>query len=134
MPCNPNQLPQSQYSQTSSGTASKVIFDRDTGKPIIIRDFSLNLSMTESDFSFTTSWQNMSQHKLVLLLRCLLIIQALPESALEEASEELEGIFHFYISRLNQTVPPPISVGSIQGKLKEIQVRPPIILEAETSQ
>ncbi len=86
--------------------------------------------MSDSTLSFATSWQNISQHKLVLLLRCLLIIQALPEVALEEASGELEGIFNFHASRLNQTVSPKISSGSIKGKLKAIQVRPPITLEA----
>jgi len=63
------------------------------------------------------------------LLKCLLIIQTLPEAALEEAAEELEGIYRFYADRLPQINIPTIPVSSIRGKLRATQVRPPIVLE-----
>ena len=69
--------------------------------------------------------------KLMLLLKCLLIIQTLPEAALEEASEELEGIYRFYINRLSQVNIPAIPASSIRGKLRSTQVRSPIVLEPD---
>jgi CRISPR/Cas system CSM-associated protein Csm3 (group 7 of RAMP superfamily) len=65
----------------------------------------------------------------MLLLKCLLIIQALPENALEEAAEDLEGISRFYADRLPQVNLPVVPASSIKGKLRSTQIRPPIVLE-----
>jgi hypothetical protein len=59
--------------------------------------------------------------------KLLLIIETLPESALEEACEELEKIAHFYQERSPQ-VSAPIPT-TIRGKLRSTQIRPPIVLE-----
>ena len=85
--------------------------------------------MSGSSLSFRTDFQRLSPDKLMLLLKCLLIIQTLPEAALEEAAEELEGISRFYANRLPQVNPPMIPGSSIKGKLRATQVRPPIVLE-----
>lgn len=132
MPCNPNQLNQYQYkhSQTSSGiTLNNVILDRESGKAIVIQYPSFDLMMSGSSLSFRTDSYRLSPDKLMLLLKCLLIIQTLPESALEEASEELEGIYRFYMNRLPQVNIPIIPASSIRGKSRAMHVRPPIVLE-----
>lgn len=130
MPCNPKQLNQYKHSQTSSGiTFNNVVFDRESGKAIVIQYPSFDLMMSGSSLSFRTDSYRLSPDKLMLLLKCLLIIQKLPESALEEASEELEGIYRFYTSRLPQVNVPMIPVSSIRGRLNAMQVRPPIVLE-----
>lgn len=132
MPCNPSQLNQYQYkhSQTSSGTTSNnVVFDRESGKAIVIQYPSFDLMMSGSSLSFRTNSCRLSPDKLMLLLKCLLIIQTLPESALEEASEELEGIYRFYTNRFPQVDLPTIPASTIRGKLSAMRVRPPIVLE-----
>jgi hypothetical protein len=129
MLCNPNQLTQNQYSQTSGVAFNHVVFDRENGNPIEIQYPSFDLMMSESSLSFRTDSQHLSRGKLLLLLKCLLIIQTLPEAALEEVSEELEGISHFYTNRLSQINLPSIPASSITGKLRATQVRPPIVLE-----
>ena len=129
-PCNPNQLTQYKHSQTSSGVAlNNVVFDRESGEPIIIQYPSFDLMMSSSFLSFRTNYQRLSPDKLMLLLKCLLIIQNLPEAALEEAAEELEGISRFYADRLPQVNLSIIPTSSIKGKLRATQVRPPIVLE-----
>lgn len=130
MLCNPNPLTQYKHSQTSSGIAlSNVIFDRESGKPIVIQYPSFDLMMSGSSLSFRTDSQRLSPDKLVLLLKCLRIIQTLPEAALKEAAEELEGIYRFYADRQPQINMPTIPASSIRGKLRATQVRPPIVLE-----
>lgn len=130
MLCNPNQLTQPKHSQTSSGIAlNNVVFDRESGKPIVIQYPSFDLMMSGSSLSFRTDSQRLSPDKLMLLLKCLLIIQTLPEAALEEAAEELEGISRFYADRLPQINVPTIPASSIRGKLRTTEVRPPIVLE-----
>lgn len=130
MLCNPNQLTQPKHSQTSSGIAlNNVVFDRESGKPIVIQYPSFDLMMSGSSLSFRTDSQRLSPDKLMLLLKCLLIIQTLPEAALEEAAEELEGISGFYADRLPQINVPTIPASSIRGKLRTTEVRPPIVLE-----
>ena len=130
MRCNPNQLTQPKHSQTSSGIAlNNVVFDRESGKPIVIQYPSFDLMMSGSSLSFRTDSQRLSPDKLILLLKCLLIIQTLPEAALEEAAEELEWISRFYTERLSQINVPTIPASSIRGKLRATQVRPPIVLE-----
>lgn len=119
------------HSQTSSGIApnDNVVFDRESGKPIVIQYPSFDLIMSGSSLSFKTNWQGLSPDKLILLLKCLLIIQILPEAGLEEAAEELEEISRFYADRLPQINRPTITASSISGKLRATQVRPPIVLE-----
>ena len=85
--------------------------------------------MSGSSLSFRTDSQRVSPDKLMLLLKCLLIIQTLSETALEEVAEELEGISRFYANRLPQVNLPMVPASSIKGKLRAIQVRPPIVLE-----
>jgi len=123
-------LTQHKHSQTSSGIPlNNVVFDRESGKPIVIQYPSFNLIMSGSSLSFRTDWQGLPPDKLMLLLKCLLIIQTLPETALEEAAEELEGISRFYADLLPQVNLPIIPASSIKGKLRATQVRPPIVLE-----
>lgn len=131
MPCNLSQLSQYQYkhSRTSSGTTLNVVFDRESGKAIVIQYPSFDLMMSGSSLSLRTDSYRLSPDKLMLLLKCLLIIQTLPEAALKEASEELAGIDRFYKSRLPQANLPMIATSTIRGKLSAPQVRPPIVLE-----
>ena len=70
----------------------------------------------------------MTQNKIALLTKCVAIIQSLPPAALEEACEELEGIARFYQGR-NQAHSPEVPKSRIKGKLRSVQVRPPITLE-----
>ncbi len=129
-PCNPNQLTQYKHSQTSSGVAlNNTVFDRESGKPITIQYPSFDLIMSDASLSFRTDAYRLSSGRLVLLLKCLLIIQDLPEAALEEACEELGGISRFHKNRLPQASIPTIPASSIRGKLRATQVRPPIVLE-----
>ncbi len=86
--------------------------------------------MSESFLSWRTDTDRLPQSKLILLLKCLLILQALPEIALEEAAENLEGIADFYRDRSPQASLPNIPTGTIKGRLKSAQVRPPIVLES----
>jgi hypothetical protein len=131
MPCNPNQLTQHRPSQTSSGTASNnVIVDRESGQPIGIQYPSFDWMMSDSSLSFKTDLSRLPQDKFILLLKCLLIIQSLPEAALEEAYEELESISRFYANCLPQVNIPTIPTSNIRGKLKATQVRPPIVLDS----
>lgn len=85
--------------------------------------------MCDSSLSFRTEWQRFAPDKLMLLVKCLLILQTLPETALEEAYEELKGISRFYANRQPQVNSPMIPASSIKGKLRATQVRPPIVLE-----
>lgn len=132
MLCNLSQLNhyQCKNSQTSSGvTFNNVVLDRESGRDIVIQYPSFDLMMSDSSLSFRTDSYRLSPDKLVLLLRCLIIIQALPEGALEEASEELEGIYRFYVNHLPQSKGTMIPASSIKGTLSAMQVRPPIVLE-----
>jgi hypothetical protein len=105
------------------------VIDRESGKSIEIKLLDFDMEMSSSSFSLRTDVQRLSLDKLMLLLKCLLIIQALPEAALEEACEELEGISQFYENRLSQVNLPTIPASSIRGKLRAMQIRPPIVLE-----
>jgi hypothetical protein len=118
------------HDQTSSDvTFRNRIFDGESGKFIIIYSPSFDLVMTDSSLSLRTDWQRYSLDKLALLLKCLLIIQTLPKAALEEAFEELEEISRFYVDRSSQVTLPVVPASSIKGKLRSVQVRPPIVLE-----
>lgn len=123
-------MSQHKHSQTSSGIAlNNIVFDRESGKPIVIQYPSFDLMMSGSSLSFRADSQRVSPDKLMLLLKCLLIIQTLSETALEEVAEELEGISRFYANRLPQVNLPMVPASSIKGKLRATQVRPPIVLE-----
>lgn len=123
-------MTQRKHSQTSSGIAlDNIVFDRESGKPIVIQYPSFDLIMSGSSLSFRTDRQVLSLDKLMLLLKCLLIIKTLPEIALKEAAEELEGISHFYANCLPQVNLPMIPASSIKGRLRATEVRPPIVLE-----
>lgn len=123
-------MTQHKHSQTSSSIDPKhVVFDRESGKPITIEYPSFDLMMSGSVLSFRIDSQRLSLDKLMLLLKCLLVIQTLPEAALEEAVEELESISRFYANRSSQVDLPAVST-SIKGKLRAVEVRPPIVLEA----
>jgi len=52
--------------------------------------------------------QTAKPEKLMLLLKCQLIIQMLPENALEEAAYALEEIYDFYTRHLGDADLPPI--------------------------
>ena len=123
--CNLNQLNQYQhkYIQTTSSAtfSSNVVLDRESGRAITIQYPSFDLRLTNSSL--------LSPDKVALLVKCLLIIQALPEAALEEASEELEDIYHFHSNRLPQTSTTMIPASTIRSRLNTMQVRPPIVLE-----
>jgi hypothetical protein len=59
----------------------------------------------------------------------LLILQALPEEALDESVTQLEDIADFYSNRSPEKIVSVIPASSIRGKLRAIQTRPPIVLE-----
>ncbi|MGB3519190.1 MAG: hypothetical protein WBA43_22245 [Elainellaceae cyanobacterium] len=121
---------QRQYSQTSSGvTPNHGILDRESGRTIVIQYPSFDLMMSASSLSLKTDMCRLSPDKLTLMLKCLLIIQALPKAALEETYEELEEIYRFYSDRLSQAETPMIPASSLKGTLRAVQVRPPIVLE-----
>jgi hypothetical protein len=86
--------------------------------------------MSGSTLSVQTNLYRLPSDKLILLLKCLLIIQVLPEDSLEEAFEELVGINRFYKNRIPHVNTPMISDGNIRGKLNATQVRPPLVLES----
>jgi CRISPR/Cas system CSM-associated protein Csm5 (group 7 of RAMP superfamily) len=66
----------------------------------------------------------------MLLLKCLLIIQELPESSSKEAFEELKSIYLFHVNHAHQANDPFIPASSIKGKLRAMQVRPSMVLES----
>jgi hypothetical protein len=86
--------------------------------------------MSGSSVSVRTDWNRLPRPTLSALLKCLFILQSLPESALEEAADELKGISDFYSDRFPPANLPTIPASSIKGKLKSAKVRPPIVLES----
>jgi hypothetical protein len=125
-PYNLNRLIQQIPDKTSSGIVSTTeIFDRENGRKITIHYPSFDFMMTESSVSFRAE---ISPDKLMLLLKCLLILQSLPRNALEEAINELEEIKNFHAERMAPNNLPLISTSKIEGKLSST-VRPPIIFE-----
>lgn len=118
------------YSQSSTGlSANKSFFDKESGKTYVIQSPSFDLMMSDYSVSLRTDSNRLSQNKFIALLKCVLILQFLPETALEEAATNLKEIAEFYVDRSPQASLPNISVSSIKGKLKSAQVRPPIVLE-----
>lgn len=127
-PCNLNQLTQPR-NQTSSGISpDNAVFDRESGRPIVIYH-SFDSITSDPLLPFGSERQSLSPEKLVLLLKCMLIIRDLPKAALKETAEELDGIYHFHINRRSQSNLSTISASTIQGKLGAAQVRQPIVLD-----
>lgn len=116
------------YSQTSTGIDTEnLVFDRASGKSLVIQYPSFDLVMSDSSFSFKTDWHRIPPRRLIALLKCLLILQTLPEAALEEAAEKLEGIQRFYSNRLPETPVPTLPPKLIKDKLASKQARPTIV-------
>jgi hypothetical protein len=88
--------------------------------------------MTESSVSLRADILKISSDKLMLLLKCLLILQSLPRNALEEAINELEEIKIFHAEKMALNNLPLIGTSKIKGKLSST-VRPPIIFEDQTA-
>lgn len=131
MQCNLNPLTQYRNNQTSSGMAiNNEIFDRESGQSILIQNPCFDLMISGSSLSFRTDSYRLSPDQLILLLKCLLIIQNLSESALEEASEALEAIAQFYSDRFPSINMSTISPHRIRGNLITTQVRPPLVLDS----
>jgi hypothetical protein len=108
-----------------------VVLDRDSGRAIVIQCPFSDPVVPNSSLYFNSDLYGLTPEKLALLVNCLLIIQALPEAALEEAFEELEGIYRFYINRLPEAnaTATIIPARTIKGTLNAVEVRPPIVLE-----
>jgi hypothetical protein len=108
----------------------EIIFDRENGKTLVIKYPPFDLMMSDSSLSFKTDLYRLSEIRLIALLKCLLILQSMPEIAVGEAAERLERIAEFYSNRSPQENLPAISASTIKGKLRSVQIRPPIILES----
>jgi hypothetical protein len=126
--CSPVHLTP-RFNQTSSGMDSNnAVFDRETGKSIVIHYPSFG--MTSDPFiSYGNDGDSSYSGKMLLLVKCLVIIASLPEAALEETVEELEGISRFYVNRFHSNDLPAIAPSTVKGKLGTAKVRPPIVLE-----
>jgi len=117
-------------SQTSTGDfLVHLLIDRKAGRTITGNYPSFDLTMSDSSLSLTTHWREFPQHKLIALIKCLLILQSLPEDALDESVTQLEDIASFYSNLSPEKIVPVIPASSIRGKLRAIQIRQPIILE-----
>ena len=132
MPCDLNQFTQDHHSQTSSGISSNVIVDRDSGQLIEIQQSSFNLRMSEESLPFTTSRQTLSQSKVALLIKCLIIIQALSEVALEETSMKFDRVFGSYNNYPSQPVSPKIPENIVQIELETLKTESSRIVETNT--
>jgi hypothetical protein len=88
--------------------------------------------MTESSVSFRADILKISSDKLMLLLKCLLILQSLPRNALEEAINELEEIKIFHAEKMTSNNLPLVGTSKIKGKLSST-ARLPIIFEDQTT-
>jgi hypothetical protein len=128
MPCNPNRLTWHKPSQTSSGITSNTLLDREGGSYTVVQHPSFDLVLSETSVSFRTDLYRLTPDRLMLWLKCLLLIQTLSEAALEEASRELEEIARFYMNRMSGNVS-TISTSVVKGKLEKAQIRPHIVLE-----
>lgn len=81
------------YSATSAGIVrNNFVFDRDSGKQLTIQDPFLDLEESASTLSFRTTWHHFPPSRIVMLLKCLLILQSLPENVLEEVAKKLEEL------------------------------------------
>ena len=126
--CSPVHLTP-RFNQTSSGMDSNnSVFDRETGESIIIHHPSFGIT-SDPFVSFRNEGESSYSGKMLLLLKCLVIIASLPEAALEETVEELEGISRFHVNRFPSDDIPVIASSNVKGKLGTPKVRPPIVLE-----
>lgn len=127
---NLNQSKLRNHSPTSTGV-SVTSFDSNRGveRRLEIQLPSFDLTMSDSSLSFKTDWSRLPSVKLIALLKCLLILQTLPQDALEEAAENLIEIADFYSDRLHQASLPTVPTHIVEGKLISTQIRPPIVLE-----
>jgi hypothetical protein len=120
---NPNQLKQDKFEQTSSGVnLNDLAFDRESGKTFIIHYPSFGLVMSGASLPVRLDRPGLSRDNLIKLAKCLIILQFLPEEALEETTGQLEGIYRFYKDREAQIGLPKPSVNKIKGKLQSKQV------------
>lgn len=116
------------HSQTSTGIDTEnLVFNRASGKLLVIQYPSFDLVMSDSLLSFRTDGHRMQPRRLIALLKCLLILQTLPEGMLEEAAEKLESIPRFYSNRFPETSVPAFPPKLIEDKLASKQVRPPVV-------
>ena len=116
------------HSQTSTGIDTEnLVFDRASGKSLVIKYPSFDLVMSDSSLSFRTDWHRIAPRRLSALLKCLLILQTLPEATLEEAAEKLESIPRFYSNRLPEASVPALPPKLIKDKLASQQVRSPVV-------
>ncbi|MEO0688310.1 MAG: hypothetical protein AAFY76_25430 [Cyanobacteria bacterium J06649_11] len=77
-------MTQYKYSQTTSSLSfDNTFFDRESGRAITIHSPDFDLTMAGSSLSLQTDSARLSPNKLILLLKCLLIIQVLPEAIVE---------------------------------------------------
>jgi hypothetical protein len=104
------------------------VFDRETGESIVIHHPSFGIT-SDPFVSFRNEGESSYSGKILLLLKCLVIIASLPEAALEETVEELEVISRFYVNRFPSDNLPAIASSTVKGKLSTPKVRPPIVLE-----
>ena len=110
--------------------SNNAVRDRETGESIVIHHPYSSSGRTSNLFApFANDGESLSSHRMALLIKCLLVIASLPEEALEEATEELEGISRFYVNRFPSNERPAIASSTIKVKLGTAKVRPPIVLE-----
>ncbi|WP_411728634.1 hypothetical protein [Methyloglobulus sp.] len=127
---NPNQLMQEKIKESTLGFAiNNTAIDRESGKTYVIQYPSFGLAMSAPSLSVRLNRHDLSADNSIQLIKCLLIIQSLPEAAFEETADELEGIYHFYKDRQTQINLPKPPAKKIKGKLRAKQVRPAFILE-----
>lgn len=129
--CNLKQLVPQSKSETSTGitTEESFLFSKRNGRQIEIKKPFDDSVMSESSLLFRTDRYGISSKGLLELIKCFLILQSLPEPALEEAADELEGIAEFYSNRTPQATQSILPPKIIKGKLQSKQVRPTIVLE-----
>lgn len=96
---------------------------------VMVQYPSLNLQMSASSLYLKTERSYWPSDKLATFLKYLLVFQSLPESALEEAVDELEKVIDFYADRASPAQL-PATTKQIVGRIDSIQVRPPIVLES----
>jgi hypothetical protein len=119
-----------EHNQTSTGIPLKnSVFDRESGKDIVVHFPSFDLIVSNYSLSLSIGQDRLPLNRMIALLKCLVMIQSLPEAGLEEAVEGLERVADFYTERSTEANVPTIPASSIRGKIRAAQVRPPIVLE-----
>ncbi|WP_017303493.1 hypothetical protein [Spirulina subsalsa] len=105
-----------------------VIQDRQSGHQIIIEYPVSSLTMDGFSLSIPTDPLSGLSNQYKLLIQCLIILQFLPEKALEEAAQELAEIYKFSLS-CEPADQPTKGVQTVTGTLREPQTRPSIVLD-----